>query len=223
MSSISIIPILIAILIIICVAYYFLYYNYINKRLADKCKKRRLPHPTTTVLYFVLLFSIIFNVIFCAELNKANEKSSSLQFENNNYSKALHITKINSDSPYSYYKDIITSSNSCGYKVTHSEENDFQFYFAHSEHSVDTVYYPQYICYIKYDGTLTADSDVTIEYVYDKNNSYSTSGEFEREILLLSRYLERLPQEINITVRERSSKLEEGDIIANVSFTLYSI
>ena len=75
MSSISIIPILIAILIIICVAYYFLYYNYINKRLADKCKKRRLPHPTTTVLYFVLLFSIIFNVIFCAELNKANEKN----------------------------------------------------------------------------------------------------------------------------------------------------
>ena len=39
MLSISIIPILIAILIILCVAYYFWYYNYINKRLADKCKK----------------------------------------------------------------------------------------------------------------------------------------------------------------------------------------
>lgn len=33
----------------------------------------------------------------------------------------------------------------------------------------------------------------------------------------------RLPQEINITIRERGSKLEERDIIANVSFVLYSI
>ncbi|MBR3963841.1 MAG: hypothetical protein IKJ80_00345 [Clostridia bacterium] len=223
MSSISVIPVLIATLIILCVAYYFLYYNYINKRLADKCKKRRLPHPTITALCFVLLFSIIFNAIFYAELNKTNEKCSSLQVENNNYSKALHIAKIDTNSPYWCYKDIITSGDSHGYKVTQSESNDFRFYFGHSECKDDAVYYPQYICYIEYDGILTADSDVTIEYVYDKNNSYSTSGEFEREILLLSRYLERLPKEINITIRERGSKLEEGDIIANVSFTIYSI
>ena len=223
MLSISIIPILIAILIILCVAYYFWYYDYINKRLADKCKKRRLPHPTTAVLCLILLFSIVFNVIFCAELKEVSEKNYALQNENNNYGKVLYITEIDPDSPYWYYKDIITSADSRGYKVKHTESNDFQFYFAHSEPVVNTIYYPQYICYIKYDSTLTIDSDVTIKYIYDKNNSHSTTGGFEGELLLLSRYLERLPKEINITIRERSTKLEEGDIIANVSFTLYSI
>lgn len=76
---------------------------------------------------------------------------------------------------------------------------------------------------IKYNGVLTEDTDATIEYIYDENNSYSTTGELKSEIMLLSRYLERLPQEIKITIRERGSKLEEGSIIANASFVLYSI
>ena len=225
MSTILIIFLSIVVLITTYVAYYFLYQNYINKRLVGKCKQRRIPHPTTTVLYLVLLFSIIFNVIFCIEINRANEENASLQFENNNYSKLLHITEIDTKSPYSYYRDIITSSDSYGYKVTYTETNNFHFYFAHCQYEdfSNTEYYPEYICYIKYDGVLTEDTDVTIEYIYGENNSHSTTGEIEREIMLLSRYLERLPQEIKITIRERVSKLEEGGIIANASFVLYTI
>lgn len=225
MLTISIIFVSISILLLLCVTYYFLYYNYINKRLVDKCKKRHLPHPTTTVLYLALLFSIMFNVIFYIELNSVNKENTSLKFENNNFSKALHISEIDAQSPYSFYRDIITSNDSYGYKVTYTESNDFHFYFAHSEYKdfSDTGYYPEYICYIKYDGVLTKDTDVTIEYIYGENNSHSTTGELEREIMLLGRYLERLPQEVKITIRERGSKLEEGNIIANASFVLYSI
>lgn len=225
MSAILIVLISVGILITIYVAYYFLYQNYINKRLAGKCKKRHLLHPTTTVIYLVLSFSIIFNVIFCIELNRVNEENSSLQLEKNNFSKAIRISEIDTQSPYSYYRDIITSNNSYGYKVTCTESNDFRFYFAHSEYEdfSDTGYYPEYICYIKYDGVLTEDTDVTTEYIYGENNKLSATGELEREIMLLSRYLEQLPQEIRITIRERGSKLEEGNVIANASFVLYSI
>ena len=160
---------------------------------------------------------------YCQTL--VNKENTSLKFENNNFSKALHISEIDAQSPYSFYRDIITSNDSYGYKVTYTESNDFHFYFAHSEYEdfSDTEYYPEYICYIKYNGVLTEDTDATIEYIYDENNSHSTTGELESEIMLLSRYLERLPQEIKITIRERGSKLEEGSIIANASFVLYTI
>lgn len=222
---ILIISISIAILISILVVYYFLYKNYINKRLSGTCNKRRLPHPTASVLYLVLLFSIIFNVIFYFEIIRINKENNTLQSENNNYGKALYVTEIDTESPYSYYRDIITSSNSYGYKVTYTESNDFHFHFAHCEYEDFSTaqYYPEYICYIKYDGVLTEDTDVTMEYIYDENNRYSTTGELKREIMLLSRYLEDLPQEIKITIRERGSKTEEGGIIANASFVLYSI
>ena len=225
MSIILIILMLIVVLITTYVAYYFLFQNYINKRLAGTCKQRRLPHPTTTVLYLVLFLSIIANIVFCIELSRVNEENAFLRSKNNNISKALHITEIEANSPYSYYRDIITSSDSYGYKVTYTESNDFHFYFAHSEYEdfSDTEYYPEYICYIKYNGVLTEDTDATIEYIYDENNSHSTTGELESEIMLLSRYLERLPQEIKITIRERGSKLEEGSIIANASFVLDTI
>ena len=225
MSIILIILISIVLLIATYIAYYFLYQSYINKRLAGSCKQRRLPHPTTTVLYLVLFLSIIVNIVFCSELSRVNEENVFLQSKNNNTSKALHITEIDANSPYSYYRDIITSSNPYGYNVTYTESNDFHFYFAHSEYEdfSDTEYYPEYICYIKYDGVLTEDTDITIEYIYDENNSHSTTGELESEIMLLSRYLERLPQEIKITIRERDSKLEEGKIINYASFILYKI
>ena len=79
MSTILIIFLSIVVLITTYVAYYFLYQNYINKRLVGKCKQRRIPHPTTTVLYLVLLFSIIFNVIFCIEINRANEENGAFK------------------------------------------------------------------------------------------------------------------------------------------------
>jgi len=222
---ILIISISIVVLTAILVAYYFLYINYINKRLAGTCNKRRLPHPTVAVLCLVLLFSIVFNVVFYVEIIRINEENNALQAENNNYGKALHLTEIDTESPYSYYRDIITSDNSYGYKVTHTESNGFHFYFAQSEYedSNDTAYYPKYICYIKYDGVLIEDADVTTKYIYDENNSFSATGEPEREIMLLSQYLERLPQEIKITVRESGSKTEEGVLIAEASFVLYEI
>jgi hypothetical protein len=207
------------------VAYYFLYQNYINKRLAGTCKQRRLPHPTTTIMYLVLLFSIIFNIIISVEFNRVNEENASLRWENHHFSKVLYLCEIDDNSPYSYYRDVITSNDSYGYQVTYTESNDFHFYFAHSayEDFSGTEYYPEYICYIQYTGVLAEDIDVTIEYIYNENNRHSETGGFDGEIMLLSRNLERLPREIKITIRERGTKSEEGNIITDASFTLYTI
>jgi hypothetical protein len=216
----------VAVFVVICVVYYFLYYNYINKRLAEKCKKRYMPHPTTTFLYLVLLFSIIFNVFFYAELNRVNKEKQSLKLENNSYSKAIRINEIDSKSPYAYYRDIITSNDSYGYKVTYTKKNDFNFYFAQSDFddSDDGVYYPEYICYIRYNGDLKDDDiDVTTEYIYNEDSGFKTSGSLEKEIMILSRELEKLPQQIKITIRERGNKLEEGNILSNETFDIYSV
>jgi hypothetical protein len=41
--------------------------------------------------------------------------------------------------------------------------------------------------------------------------------------MILSRELEKLPQQIKITIRERGNKLEEGNIISNETFDIYSV
>ena len=225
MTTILTILISIAVLIATYVVYYFLYRNYANERLEGKCKQKRLPHPTMAILYVALFLSIALNAIFGVELGQANEKIAALQVEKYMLNQELYITEIDAESPYAYYRDMITSSDSYGYKVTHEISDGFHFYFGCSEYKgVNTsTFYPGYICYIKYDGVLDKNIDMITEYVYDERNWNSEVGPFYGDLMLLSGNLQDLPQEIRITIKEAGPELEGGDIIARASFVLYSI
>lgn len=97
------------------------------------------------------------------------------------------ITDFGIESTYLHYRDIITSNGQTEYEVRSSESDGFRFYFAHRRHGApDTEEsYPKYICYVKYNGTSPQDADMTLKYVYDKNNSWESSGEPSDKIMLL--------------------------------------
>ena len=134
------------------------------------------------------------------------------------------ITDIDGESPYMHYRDLVLSDSHTGYEIHTNEADGFRFYFAESKYdaSDEAAFYPKYICYITYDNAFPEDTDMTIKYVYDGNNNWESSGEAEHEIMLLSDTLTKLPCEINITVRERGEKTEQGAVIANASFKIYS-
>lgn len=97
------------------------------------------------------------------------------------------ITDFGIESTYLHYRDIITSNEQTEYEVRSSESDGFRFYFAQRRHGApDTEEsYPKYICYVKYNGTSPQDADMTLKYVYNKNNSWESSGEPSDKIMLL--------------------------------------
>ncbi len=215
-----------AVLVGLFLLYYFSYRRYLNRRINGECNKKWFPHPLTFVLCLVLILSIIVNVILFIQIGSMSKERDLLENELINSNSAVCVTEFQADSPYLYYRDLLKSGDSSAYKISQTESNGFKYYFAECEYEYadNTGCYPQYICYVECSKELSDDIDMTIEYVYDDNNSLSSTGEPIEEIMFLSKTLDSLPQKIIITISERTGdKLTEGKIIAEECFEIYSV
>lgn len=215
-----------AILIALFLVYYFLYRSYLNRRLNGQGNKKWFPHPLTVVCSFVLILSIFVNVILSVEMNRLSKQNNFMENELINLNNSQCIIEFEDDSPYLYYRDLVISGDSAAYQISKRTSDGFEFYFAECgyEYADSSSYYPEYICYIKYSEELSDNYDMTIKYVYDENSSFESTGEPIDEIMFLSKTLEQLPKEVIFTIRKRGNdKLEEGKLVAEASFEIYSV
>ncbi len=177
-----------------------------------------------TLLSIVVLIMAFFLIRWVIGLTDNPMSSDNIDFESMSNDEYVCITEFDDNSPYLYYRDIFLLDETNEYKIRHNESNDFDFYFAERNYVGQnaTVFYPQYMCYIKYNAVFPDNADMTIKYIYDSTNSWETSGEAENELLLLSSALAEMPQEIVITVKENGSKNQNETVILSESFKLYS-
>lgn len=198
----------------------------INEQIAVKNNRSRKVWIIVGIIVIAaisIILSLLLLSIIRIPLSYRFGSEEKLSEQNDNGAVSL-ITDFDSESPYVHYRDLVLSDNHTGYEIHTNEADGFRFYFAESKYDVydEAVFYPKYICYISYDNTFPEDTDMTIKYVYDRNNNWESSGEAEHEVMLLGDTLTKLPCEIIITVRERGEKAEQGDVIANASFKIYS-
>ena len=216
--------IIIAIVLALIVIYFLIYRRYLNKRLNGECKKRQFPTLQTTQLIVYPVLIILLIVGFSVPLKSISNENAQLQHQLYKEHSAIMVVDFE-NSPYRHYRDLIISGEATEYHITSTISKDFSFYLATFRYSDNnsTVYYPPYICYIKYANDFADDVEMTVKYVYSDKNGVETTGEPMEEFMLLSRSLEQLPQRIIITLSLKGSKLEPHEEIESVTFEIYSI
>ncbi|MCM1308908.1 MAG: helix-turn-helix domain-containing protein [Butyrivibrio sp.] len=172
------------------------------------------------LLSVILSVSLIIIFLFTYRIGRVEE-----QTVQDDCGEITLITDFDSESPYLHYRDLLLSDKQTFYEIYTDEADGFRFRFAESKYDTadEATFYPKYICYIKYDDSFPEDTDMTVKYVYGKNNALESTGEANNEIMILSSDLAKLPREIIITVRKRGEKTEEGAVIASASFKVYSV
>lgn len=198
-------------------------------RLNEQLAVRNKSHRKLWISIGIALLAVIFAVavfLFVRWIVGFTEKppyADPIDFEAMGDNGYVCVTDFENDSPYIHYRDIILLNETNEYTIRSSTSNGFDFYFAESnyEDADASIFYPRYMCYVKYNGELPDNADMTIKYVYNEGNSWETSGEAKSEILLLTGTLIKMPQEIVISFQESGDKTD-SEVILSVSFKLYS-
>lgn len=176
------------------------------------------------VLSIIVFITAFFVVRIIIDLTDKPMIADNIALEYMEDKEFLCITEFEENSPYLYYRDIFVENKTNEYAIQHSNSNGFEFYFAKCNNDEQNagIFYPSYMCYIKYNSTLPNDADMTVKYIYDDINSWETSGEAKNEMLCMSSSLAAMPREIVITVKESGEEGNNGKPILSASFEIDS-
>ncbi len=174
-----------------------------------------------SIIAFITVFFVV-RLIIC--LIDKPMIADVIDFEYMEDKEFLCITEFEENSPYLHYRDIFVENETNEYAIQHSNSNGFEFYFAKCNNVEQNagIFYPRYMCYIKYNSTFPDDVDMTVKYIYDNMNTWETSGEAKNEMLCLSSSLAAMPKEIVITVKEAGEKNNNEKPMLSASFEVGS-
>lgn len=213
-SSLIIILASVLVLTLVIVLSYFIYKYYLNLRIQNRCKKRRIVNPKIiTVLSVIVLLLIIIGV---SHYNYKELKDEFNDYKASSENKNYVLDSISEDNhTYDVYVTGMLNGSLGDYKVTKSVKNDYECYLAFS--NKDISFMPKYIYLIRYVGT-SASLNGYIKYSFQNSQSMKFYGTIEKSYIIMASNLNLIPKSFEIGLSNVMDKDNENFNVTTFEF-----